>query len=190
LLFAFRENFGGRGGRQHWPGAAFFAGAFYRPLTIPAHFGGTQGPDLGAGGDFQTMRIYGPNGTALAIKPATARRTANGGFTVAEEEAPRQSAPASSLRSISTVDALIALQGVEDPTERKKRAVAKGRNALDVLDALKLGFLDGSVDQRMLARLKVAADGLTDTSGDPALDTVLGEIDLRVAVELAKAGIG
>ncbi|MGE5162630.1 MAG: flagellar assembly protein FliX [Sphingobacteriales bacterium] len=30
-----------------------------------------------------------------------------------------------SLRAISTVDALIALQGVEDPTERKKRAVAK-----------------------------------------------------------------
>jgi Class II flagellar assembly regulator len=41
----------------------------------------------------------------------------------------------------------------------------------------------------MLARLKVAADGLTETSGDPALDAVLGEIDLRVAVELAKAGI-
>ena len=41
----------------------------------------------------------------------------------------------------------------------------------------------------MLARLKVAADGLTETSGDPGLDAVLGEIDLRVAVELAKAGI-
>ena len=31
--------------------------------------------------------------------------------------------------------------------------------------------------------------GLTEQTGDPGLDTVLGEIDLRVAVELAKAGI-
>jgi hypothetical protein len=93
------------------------------------------------------------------------------------------------LRAISTVDALIALQGVDDPTERKKRAVAKGRNALDVLDTLKLKLLDGSVDQSTLARLKVASEGLAEASGDTGLDVVLGEIDLRVAVELAKAGV-
>lgn len=135
------------------------------------------------------MRIYGPNGTALAASPTAARRTAGGSFTVSAQEAPRNSTSAGSLRAISTVDALIALQGVEDPTERKKRAVAKGRNALDVLDALKLGLIDGSVDQSTVARLKVAADGLTDTSGNAGLDGVLGEIDLRVAVELAKAGV-
>jgi hypothetical protein len=84
---------------------------------------------------------------------------------------------------------LMALQGVEDPTERKKRAVAKGRNALDVLDTLKLSLIDGSVDSSTLARLKVASEGLTEGTGDSGLDTVLGEIDLRVAVELAKAGI-
>jgi hypothetical protein len=135
------------------------------------------------------MRIYGPNGTALATAPKTARRAASGGFSVSEEEAPRQSGAAGSLRSVSSVDALMALQGVEDPTERKKRAVAKGRKALDVLDAMKLGMLDGSIEPSTLARLKVAADGLTQGSGDPGLDEVLGEIDLRVAVELAKAGV-
>jgi len=135
------------------------------------------------------MRIYGPNGTALATAPASARRAAAGSFTVSEQETPRGSSAAGSLRSISTLDALIALQGVEDPTERKKRSVARGRNALDVLDKLKVSLLDGSVDQSTLARLKVAAEGLTDESGDPGLDQVLGAIDLRVAVELAKAGI-
>ncbi len=40
-----------------------------------------------------------------------------------------------------------------------------------------------------LSRLKVAAEGLTEGSGDSGLDTVLDEINLRVAVELAKAGI-
>ena len=134
------------------------------------------------------MRIYGPNGAALATAPASARRSAGGTFSLGETEQPRNTSAAGSLRSISTVDALMALQGVEDPAERKKRAVTKGRNALDVLDRLKLALLDGSVDGSTLARLKVAADGLTDDSGDPELDTVLGEIGLRVAVELAKAG--
>ena len=135
------------------------------------------------------MRIYGPNGAALANAPASARRTAGGKFSVSESETPRNSSAASSLRSISTLDALMALQGVEDPTERKKRAVAKGRNALDVLDALKVAVLDGTIDGSTLARLKVASEGLSEGSGDPGLDSVLGEIDLRVAVELAKAGV-
>jgi Class II flagellar assembly regulator len=136
------------------------------------------------------MRVYGPNGTALATTPTSARRAAAGGFSVSEEaEAPRNAGAAASLRSVSSVDALIALQGVEDPTERKKRAVKKGRHALDLLDVLKLGVLEGNVEPATLARLKVAADGLNESTGDPALDTVLGEIDLRVAVELAKAGV-
>ena len=45
------------------------------------------------------------------------------------------------------------------------------------------------MDQSTLARLKVASEGLTERSGDAGLDTILGEIDLRVAVELAKAGV-
>lgn len=135
------------------------------------------------------MRIYGPNGAALAATPAPARRSAAGGFSVSEQESPRQTPSAASLRSISTIDALMALQGVEDATERKKRAVAKGRHALDVLDALKIGLIDGSVDGSTLARLKVAGEGLADETGDAGLDTVMGEIGLRVAVELAKAGV-
>jgi hypothetical protein len=135
------------------------------------------------------MRIHGSNGTALASAPATSRRTAGGSFTVSEQESPRNTTAASPLRAISTVEVLIALQGVEDPRERKKRALAKGRNALDMLDRLKLSVLDSTLDQSTLARLQVAAEGLTEGSGDPGLDTVLSEIDLRVAVELAKAGI-
>jgi hypothetical protein len=135
------------------------------------------------------MRIYGPNGAALAGAPASARRTGGGKFSVSDTDAPRNSSGAPALRSISTLDALMALQGVEDPTERKKRAAARGRNALDMLDSLKVAVLDGSVDGSTLAKLKVASEGLTEGSGDPGLDQVLGEIDLRVAVELAKAGI-
>jgi hypothetical protein len=136
------------------------------------------------------MRIYGSNGTAAAAAPTSARRAAGGTFSVGGQEAPRHAPAATGLRSISTLDSLIALQGVDnDFKERKKRAVRKGRNALDVLDQLKLGLIDGSIDQGTLARLKVASEGLNEGSGDAGLDAIMGEIDLRVAVELAKAGI-
>lgn len=141
-----------------------------------------------AGRGMDAMRINGPNGTALASKAAGARRTQGGTFALGEQEGTRQSTTTGSLRAISTVDVLIALQGVEDSTQRKKRAVAKGRNALDALDSLKVGLLDGSVDRGTLNHLKVAAEGLTEQTGDPGLDAVLHEIDLRLAVELAKAG--
>ncbi len=55
-------------------------------------------------------------------------------------------------------------------------------------NSLKVALLDGSVDRGTLARLKVATEGLTETTGDAGLDAVMQEIDLRLAVELAKAG--
>ena len=133
------------------------------------------------------MRVNGTNNTAFANAPSGPRRAASGGFSVGEQAGARQPAAAGSLRSISTVDALLALQGVEDFTARKKRMVAKGRNALDALDSLKVGLLDGSLDSSTIARLKVAAEGLTEETGDPELDRLMRDIDLRLAVELAKA---
>ena len=138
------------------------------------------------------MRVYGPNGAASAAvsaAPGAVRRTPGGGFAVADTNAPQTPSAAVALRTLGGIDALIALQGIEDPVERRRRAVSHGRRALDALDELKLGLLAGSLDQGTLLRLKSVAAELKDGSGDEGLDRVLGEIDLRVAVELAKAGI-
>ena len=134
------------------------------------------------------MRVNGTSAPALAKTPAGARRAAAGGFSVSAEGQARQPAAATSLRAVATVDALLALQGVEDFTARKKRAVTKGRKALDALDSLKVGLLDGNLDSGTLAHLKVAAEGLTEETGDAQLDALMRDIDLRLAVELAKAG--
>jgi hypothetical protein len=80
------------------------------------------------------------------------------------------------------------MQGVEDPVERRKRSVQRGRGALDVLDELKIGLLAGNLNAATVSRLRDAASNLKSTSGDPRLDAVLSEIELRVEVELAKAG--
>jgi hypothetical protein len=135
------------------------------------------------------MRVNGPNGTALASAPATARRAGGGPFTLSEANTPQTASPAVALRTVGGIDALIALQGIEDPVERRRRAVKHGRRALDALDELKLGLLSGTIEPAALLRLKAVAADLQDGSGDEKLDHVLSEIELRVAVELAKAGI-
>ncbi len=95
-------------------------------------------------------------------------------------------APAAALRTIGGIDALLALQGDEQPAERRKRAVTRGRSALDALDDLKVELLVGSPVPSTLMRLRSATTGLRDASGDAALDAVLAEIELRVEVEIAK----
>ena len=132
------------------------------------------------------MRIYGPNGTTLGSPASNTRRTSSTGFSLPEAPStPEEPRSAAAPRAAGNIDALLALQGVEDPTERRKRSVARGRGALDVLDELKIGLLSGA---STMNRLRDAAANLKSSSGDPGLDAVLSEIELRVEVELAKAG--
>jgi Class II flagellar assembly regulator len=135
------------------------------------------------------MRIYGPNGTTLGTPASNAKRTSSSGFTLPDPALAQETRAAAAPKATANIDALIALQGVEeDPAERRKRSVRRGRGALDVLDDLKLGLLSGNLDASTVSRLRDAAANLKSSSGDPGLDAVLSEIELRVEVELAKAG--
>jgi hypothetical protein len=136
------------------------------------------------------MRIYGPNGTTLGSQPSNTRRTSSSGFALPEDAASTPEARAvNAPKAAANIDGLLALQGIEeDPTERRKRSVQRGKGALDVLDDLKIGLLSGNFDTSTVNRLRDAAANLKSTSGDPGLDAVLSEIELRVEVELAKAG--
>jgi hypothetical protein len=135
------------------------------------------------------MRIYGPNGTTLGSPAANTRRTSSSSFALPEETASSSETRAMSApKASANIDALLAMQGVEDPTERRKRSVQRGRGALDVLDDLKIGLLSGNFNASTVSRLRDAAANLKSSSGDLGLDAVLSEIELRVEVELAKAG--
>jgi hypothetical protein len=50
----------------------------------------------------------------------------------------------------------------------------------------RIGLLGGTLSQAALAKLRSAASYLKDGSGETGLDGVLAEIELRVAVEIAK----
>jgi hypothetical protein len=135
------------------------------------------------------MRINGANGTTLGTPTASIRRTSSSSFALPEESAAAsETRAATAPKAAAGIDALLAMQGIEDPTERRKRSVQRGRGALDVLDDLKIGLLSGNFDTSTVSRLRDAAANLKSSSGDPGLDAVLSEIELRVEVELAKAG--
>lgn len=140
-------------------------------------------------GSVPAMRILGTNGTSAPASGSATKRASSGTFSLEGENTTRSSAPASGMRTIGGLDTLLALQAVDEPGEKRRRAVKRGRNALDALDALKLGLLSGTLDTGALARLKTVASGLSEPTGDPGLDTVMAEIDLRVEVELAKIGM-
>jgi hypothetical protein len=136
------------------------------------------------------MRINGPNGTTLGTPANSAKRTSTSSFSLPDDAASTtETRAASAPKAATNIDALLALQGIEeDPAERRKRSVQRGRGALDVLDDLKIGLLSGNLDGATVNRLRDAAANLKASSGDPGLDEVLAEIELRVEVELAKAG--
>ena len=136
------------------------------------------------------MRIYGPNGTTIGSPTGNARRTSSTGFSLPDDvTTSSETRAATAPKAAGGIDALLALQGIEeDPVERRRRSVARGKGALDVLDDLKIGLLSGNLNASTVSRLRDAAANLKSSSGDPGLDAVLSEIELRVEVELAKAG--
>lgn len=138
------------------------------------------------------MKVYGPTGSQSAGPVRGAGAAASGGtFSVASAEEASEGAEAqrmAGLEGVMTVSALLALQGVEDPMQRKKRAVGRASRILDMLDALKVAILDGEASPQTLDNLARAVREERTSTDDPRLEAVLNEIETRAAVELAKLG--
>ena len=132
------------------------------------------------------MRIQASAAAATPLSGTAGPRRSSGGFSIADASAPRAAAATAAPRGIGGIDALIALQGIEDATERRRNGLKRGRMALDALDQLKLALLGGELSPATLASLKATVAGLKTSTGDPGLDGVLAEIELRVEVEIAK----
>jgi hypothetical protein len=97
-------------------------------------------------------------------------------------------ARAAGVGALSSMGALLALQSVEDPLQRRRRAVSRAGRILDALDELKLTLLDGAATPARLQSLMAAVREERVNDDDPRLQGLLNEIETRAAVELAKLG--
>lgn len=84
------------------------------------------------------------------------------------------------------VDALLALQEVGSPLERRRRSVRRAGRLLDELEGLKVALLGGDLGLTDLDRLTRAAREQREVTDDPKLESVLDEIETRAQVEIAK----
>ena len=77
------------------------------------------------------MRIYGPNGTTLGTPANSTRRAGSSGFTLPEDAGSASESRATTApKATANIDALLALQGIEeDPAERRRRSVQRGKGA-------------------------------------------------------------
>lgn len=136
------------------------------------------------------MKVTGPSGPSSAQGPRAAR--ASGGFSVptAGSAAGATATTSTSAPSaVTDVSALMALQGVEDVTERRRRAIRRGGGLLDRLEELKLALLMGEAGEVALDRLTRTLREERPVDADAELNNLLDQIDLRAAVELAKADL-
>jgi hypothetical protein len=118
---------------------------------------------------------------------ATAKR---GSFTAERSGGAAQSAASARVGApagVSSLDALLALQELDGPLERRRRSVRRAGRILDELDGVKLALLgDDEGAPAALARLSRAVADQRAQTDDGALEGVLDEIEVRAAVELAK----
>jgi len=135
------------------------------------------------------MKVNGPSGAAPAGAPRGAGAPAASGFSLDGLAGASEAAPAArtgGVASLSSLDALIALQEVGGPLERRRKAVRRAGKILDVLDEVKLGLLDGGIPPAALDRLILAVKMERGEADEPRLRDLLDEVETRAAVELAK----
>lgn len=135
------------------------------------------------------MKVNGSGGPSAASAARRSGRTSAEGFSLSPtgpSGAAGGTMRLASVGGIGSLDALLALQDVETPTERRRRAVGRADRILDVLDEVKLSLLDGGLTPGSLHRLQGAVKQERAQTQDRRLEGVLDEIETRAAVELAK----
>ena len=100
---------------------------------------------------------------------------------------PSQSASTQSLATIGLSSVLALQEERETPLERRKRQVRRGLSILDALDAIKRDLVLGQSGEASFSRLSEALALANPADLDTEARGLLRAVDVRAAVELAKA---
>ncbi len=132
------------------------------------------------------------SGSGSIRSSATRRAERKGGqgsgatFRIDTGEAVEASSQTGVAGAVAGVGALLALQEVPDAAEQRRQAVHRSSDILDELEQLRLGLLTGGIPRPRLQRLMNLLRDRPGEYADPRLDSIIADIEVRAAVELAK----
>ncbi|MDW3207985.1 MAG: flagellar assembly protein FliX [Alphaproteobacteria bacterium] len=179
------------------------------PVLLAAGVESSANPSAGVSyadenGYGKAMKIDGP-GSSGKVGPSKKTSKSSGAKGAGFSEALRGSgdgkaddaAGVSGGAGLSSVGALLALQGIEetptvDPDEKKRNraAVDRGEELLERLDEIRIALLQGSIPRQRLLQIRESLARRGDSAANPQLAALINDIELRVEVELAKHGNG
>ena len=133
------------------------------------------------------MKIDGTRPLAPASRRERAKSDKTSSFeTSGEAGQARSSGGMSQASGVTSVDALLALQGDWQDENPKQQAAGRAFNLLDILDEIKIGLLEGGIPTAKLNQLIRALGEPREATGDEKLEGLLDEVETRARVELAK----
>lgn len=137
------------------------------------------------------MKIEGPDRSRKIsdTKKSDKASAADGDFSAFMAAGTKKPQAGGAAHSIARVDALLAVQAVESPTERaaRKRMRERGEGILKELDKLRHSLLTNSLTLGDVINVADVVASHREKLADPTLIAILDEIDLRAQIELAKA---
>ncbi len=139
------------------------------------------------------MKIEGTASARAAVARSVSRASAAADTGFASQIAravqgspPRAASAAGPLASVSSLIAIQAAEELDAAAERRRRAIRRGEKLIAGLELLHRALLEGGPSRRTLEELRGRLESRAEEVDDPALADLLREIELRVAVELAK----
>jgi hypothetical protein len=132
-----------------------------------------------------------PTGTRPTAVRKPGSTTTTGGADFAKNLAEPETAGAARMQSpvgLNSLAALLTVQETDETLGRRARSKAKqrGESILDQLEEIRLGLLLGVIPMAKLEGLAQLVRAKREQFQDPELQSILDEIELRAAVELAK----
>lgn len=94
--------------------------------------------------------------------------------------------PASDIAATAALSNLLTLQEISEEDIKRKKLLLQGKSMLDALEKLRQQLLIGAIPAHTLQDLSRQLMVEKQAVSDPAINDLIEEIELRLAVELAK----
>jgi hypothetical protein len=135
------------------------------------------------------MRVSAPGPVQSSNVRRTERRPGVGGFSslISSDEAASTSGTMPT-QGTTSVGAILALQQSDDATSAPRRALQRASDLLSELEEIRRSLILGALPAPRLQAIATRLANKDSAVLDPVLQQILQDIELRVAVELAKLG--